>query len=159
MTTVTGTVTPDHGLANKQTVHVTADGFPSTDVNQPIHVIQCVHGATSSVDCEGATDDPTVNLRPDGTYDNARYTVYVLPSRGLPTASIKCDRSHPCDLYIGDDYNHLQTSNHVMVPIAFGPGPSDSSLPTGAIVTVLLLILCASVALIGLRTRKERRGR
>src|SRR5689334_15494942 len=70
--------TPGRGLADKQTIHVSAGGFPTSDVNQPIHVLECVHGATSSIDCEGGTDDPTVNLRPDGGYENNAYVVYTL---------------------------------------------------------------------------------
>jgi hypothetical protein len=127
---VAGTATPNSGLTDTQTIHVQASGFPPSTNNQPIHVVECVRGATTSQDCEGTTDDPTVNADSSGNYDNPAYTVYVLPDSTIPNASIKCDASHLCDLYVGDDVNNLATSNHVMIPISFaGAAATTTTTP------------------------------
>jgi len=126
---VTGSVTPSSGLHDGDTVHVVADGLPA---NTPIQVTECVHGATSSTQCDGNTTDVSVSSDPNGHYDNTNYSVYQLPGPTIPTSSIQCDDTHACDLYVGDDLNNLSSSNHILLPIAFA---AASTTTTAAVTT------------------------
>lgn len=141
---VSGSATPNTGLSDLQTIHVQASGLPA--VVQPIAVLECVRGATSSAQCEGSTNDPSVNSTASGTYNNPNYTVFVLPDAVFPTVSIQCDGSgqHECDLYIGTDFNDF-SQPHTFVPIEFStPGQGVPEVPYAALLPVGALLVIAA---------------
>jgi len=124
---VTGSVTPNSGLHDGDTVHVTADGLPA---NTPIQVLECEQNAQSSAQCEGNTTDVSISSDSNGHYDNPNYSVYVLPGPTIGISSIHCDGTHPCALYVGTDYNNLQSSPHVLLNISFAAGTATTTTTT-----------------------------
>jgi hypothetical protein len=125
---VTGTVTPNSGLHNLDTVTVHADGLPASTV---IKVLECTHGALDSSGCEAGTNDQTHQSNSAGTY-NAQYQVMTLPNSIFPASSITCDDTHPCDVYIGANFNDFSAPK-TFVPISFAPVQATTTTTQGPI--------------------------
>ena len=127
---VTGTATPSTGLGVTGTLAVTASGF-GTSLNT-VFVIECVHGATDSSQCDANTEDGNLDADTSGNYSNPAYVYYQLPNAVFDNIdSITCDATHLCDLVvIQDDYNNF-SNPHVNIPITFaGGGATTTSAAT-----------------------------
>jgi hypothetical protein len=154
---VTATVTPTVGLRNLQLVHVHAEGLPANTI---IKLMQCVHSATSSADCEGLTNDQIKRSDANGTLDR-EYKVYELPNSLFPNTGIDCGPTHRCDLYIGVDFNDFRAPK-TLVPLGFGPiskggHSSSASKMTPAIVIVVLALAMTGLVLASRRRRRAAR--
>jgi hypothetical protein len=126
-TSPTASVTPATGVADGQTVTVSASGLPP---NHAIQVEECAgtvdNPPTDNTSCDGVTLDSSTDTDAGGAYTNTGYTVYTRPSSLLPSpATITCDAGHPCVLYVGVDQNNF-SSAHAFAALTF----SDSVTTT-----------------------------
>ena len=123
----TASVTPATGVADGQTVTVTASGLPA---NRTIQVEECAgtvdNPPTDNTSCDGVTLDSSTDTDAGGAYTNTGYTVYTRPSSLLSSpATITCDVGHPCVLYVGVDQNNFSAA-HAFAALMF----SDSVTTT-----------------------------
>ena len=141
---VAATVTPNTNLTDGQTVHVHATGLPAS--LSAASVAECVRGATSSSQCEGATNDVSHGTDASGTYDNTGYIVNVLPNNNFPFTSINCDGSgaNECDLFVGQDLNNFNQP-HTLVPIEFAsPGQGVPEVPYAVLLPLSALLVISA---------------
>jgi Neocarzinostatin family len=113
-------VAPTTGLADGQTVTVSASGLPA---NHAIQVEECAgtvdNPPPDNSACDGVTLDSSTDSDGQGGYANDSYTVYTRPSSLLSSpATITCDAGHPCVLYVGVDQNNF-SSPHAFAPLTF----------------------------------------
>ncbi len=96
-----------------------------------------------------AADFPQA-VQPGGSFDYSidnggdNVTVYAVPDKTLTLASIKCNATHACVWYVGENYNNF-TSPHVFsspffVGAAASAGGSGSLLPVIIIIVVVALV-------------------
>jgi hypothetical protein len=126
-TSPTASVTPATGVADGQTVTVSASGLPP---NHAIQVEECAgtvdNPPADNTSCDGVTLDTSTDTDAGGAYANSGYTVYTRPSSLLSSpATITCDAGHPCVLYVGVDQNNF-SSAHAFAALTF----SDSVTTT-----------------------------
>ena len=126
---IAATVTPTTNLGDTGTLSITASGF-ATQLNT-VFVIECVHGATSSDQCDANTEDGSLSADANGNYTNPAYTYYELPNAVFGGVdSITCDLNNPCDLVIiQDDYNNF-SNPHVNIPLSFSSVASTTAAVT-----------------------------
>jgi hypothetical protein len=131
---VTGSATPSTGLALTGTLSITASGF-ATNLNV-IQVLECVHGATDSIQCDANTVDPFVSADTSGDYSNSEYHYTALPNSDLGVSNIVCDKDNPCDLLvIQDDYNNF-SNPHILIPISFSVSAETTTSPSTTLGTI-----------------------
>ena len=132
----TATVTPATGVADGQTVTVSASGLPP---NRTIQVEECAgtvdNPPTDNTSCDGVTLDSSTDTDASGAYANSGYTVYTRPSSLLASpATITCDAGHPCVLYVGVDQNNF-SSAHAFATLTFSDTVTTTTTTTASTTT------------------------
>jgi hypothetical protein len=158
---VDATVTPANSLRDGQTVHVKASGLPPS--HSLVQVVQCAKGAVDSLHCDGNTLDVNHDTDAHGDYDNPSFVVHTLSQQRHD--SIDCDATHPCEIYVGVDYNNNFKIDSTAVPISFASaasagstaksGSSGSGSSTGALLAVIAAAVVILVV-VGLSVRRRR---
>jgi Neocarzinostatin family len=128
VTAPSATVTPASGVADGQVVTVSASGLPA---NRTIQVEECAGTIDSpppdNTACDGVTLDSSTDSDDHGDYANSGYVVYTRPSSLLSSpATITCDASHPCVLYVGVDQNNF-SSPHAFAALTFAANVTTST--------------------------------
>jgi hypothetical protein len=94
-----------------------------------------------------------------------KVVVFALPDKTLTLASIKCNATHPCVWYVGENYNNF-TSPHVFSsPFFVGAAASSGGSGSSWVVIIIVVAIVAAAAvvfrfvLVPRRRRLARRSR
>jgi len=124
------TVTPHTNLTDGQSVAISASGFPA---DRTLQVEECAgttaNPPTDNTACDGITLDSSTGTDSQGNYDNPAYTVYLRPNSLPSPATISCDASHACVLFIGVDQNNL-SQPHAFADLSFSAATTTTSATT-----------------------------
>jgi hypothetical protein len=127
-TAPTAAAAPATGVTDGQVITVSASGLPA---NRTIQVEECAGTVadppTDNGSCDGVTLDSSTETDDQGAYANTGYTVYMRPSSLLSSpATITCDSSHPCVLYVGVDQNNFSAA-HAFAALTFSSAATTTT--------------------------------
>jgi len=130
---------PATGLSDGQVITVTASGldpFTYVEVEECAGTLSAPPRSVSS--CEGLTLDGSGSTDRQGNYKNyptdptdatRGFTVHVIPDKLVPVSGIRCDETHACVLYVGEQDTDF-TRPHAFVTISFAT--ASGGTPSGA---------------------------
>jgi hypothetical protein len=143
------------------TIHVDSAGLPA---NTPMVVIECNANPTSSANCEGQTADPNEgNTSATGVFDNQAnatagtgqlFTFHTLPDAQITSTPLRCDSTHPCTIYVGQDFNNWSFPK-VLIPVTASVLVPESPSHTVWLVIPSAALLLAGGALVLMRRRNH----
>jgi hypothetical protein len=157
----TATATPNTRVTDQQVVTLTGAGF---DPHVLIEVQECAGTQSappvSDNSCNGNTTNALgytdgsgryVNEPNDPSQNTSGFTVYALPDTALHPSAIKCDATHPCVLFVGEQESDW-SKPHAWVGITFSsatvaagttPKKSSSSSPAIPIAAAVVVVALA----------------
>lgn len=128
--TPTVTLTPSSNLYDQQTIEVSVGANTLFAPNSSIKILECQAGATSDAQCDGNTQNAdSVIVGADGSFDYKSYTLYQLPSSllGEPsTNNPKCDATHQCVLYVGENQNDFTQPKLFSATFTIASSPANN---------------------------------
>lgn len=88
--------------------------------------------------------------------------IFALPDQALPSMTIKCDATHPCVWYVGENYNNFTAphvfSNPFLVGAKASSGGSGSSSSVVLVVVVVVVVGGVGYTLFTMRRRRRPAG-
>lgn len=137
-------VTPGGPLHNGQAINVSVGPNSLFTPHSRVNILECADPGgsvaklpTDDSTCDGNTiQGDTILVGTDGSFSEAGYTVFQLPSAELgeqAEGQPVCNTTNPCVLYVGQDQNDFSAPKLFSAPFSVGPGsattPSASTAP------------------------------
>jgi Putative Ig domain/Bacterial Ig-like domain (group 1) len=134
------TVTPGTPFSSGQTISIQVPANTALNPNSSVVVVECAApgdvlptqtNACDPLSVQGDTIIPASN----GSFTYNNYQIYALPdaiSLGeTPSSAVHCDLSHPCVLYIGNNYNDFTQPHFWSQPFFISPNADDGGKSPG----------------------------
>ena len=112
-------------------------------------------------DAQSLAGDWPYTVHSDGSFDYTvdnrgdAVTMFNLPGKFLKTSPIKCDATHACVWYIGENYNDFTTPHVFSEPFFASAAPSSGGSSTWIVILVLVLGLGGAGGVVWSRRRRR----
>lgn len=138
-------VTPQGNYHDGQSIAIAAGANSFFTPNARINILECADpgGLASNLPIDDSTCDGntvqanTILVGANGSFAEAAYTLYLLPSSTLAEQSNNkpiCNQTNYCVLYVGQDQNNFSAPKVFSAPFLMGPsaGTADGSTSANA---------------------------
>ena len=143
-------LSPATGFHDGQSISVSVGANGYFTPNSHVNILECADPGGSVANlpkdistCDGNTiQGNTILIAANGSFSEAHYTLYVLPSSTLGEQSNDqpvCNQSNPCVLYVGQNQNDFTAPKVFSAPFSIqsSSGSSTTTSPTNQTTTTL----------------------
>lgn len=135
-------LSPSGNLSDGQSISVTVGANGTFTPHAGVKILECADPGGTAANlpkddstCDGNTvQGSTILVAGNGSFSDAAYPVYLLPSTTLGELSNSqpiCNQTHACVLYVGQNQNDFTAPKAFSAPFLITPG-SDTTTSTAA---------------------------